>query len=106
MKSKMNGTGTILPRIAVSSTGSSDSPAATPYGTAPRSSITGTIDMPNTIRYLVKMDIGGIVISFQSIFSVRLCIRNRYTASSGLSGVVVCSAAESSQSDRMEPFFT
>ena len=46
---KMNGTGIILPMMAMMSVSHSGRPRPTPIGTAPRSSISGTIDTKNTI---------------------------------------------------------
>lgn len=46
---KINGTGMKLPNIATIETAHSGSPKPTPIGTAPRSSINGTIETRKTI---------------------------------------------------------
>ena len=50
-KKKMNGTGIMLPMMAMMYTCHNGRPSPTPTGIAPRSSMMGTIEMKKTLRY-------------------------------------------------------
>ena len=54
-RKKMNGTGSMLPMMEMMYTCHSGRPMATPTGIAPRSSIRGTIEIKNTLRYFVSI---------------------------------------------------
>src|SRR5574344_475438 len=59
----IKGTGNILPIIAIIYEGNKGKPNATAYGMAPLSSIIGTIDTRNTIKYFLIIKITFLIVS-------------------------------------------